>query len=310
MNIILALSLLIGIPYGYTQYSAIQIEKQHPPVGQFKIINNIKLHYQIIGHGPLVVLLHSQPSNQQQFNKLKNTLQNSYTVISVDRPGMGYSDPVKDVSPKRLELQAQLIRELIKSITDEKPILVGHSYGGALALSYAIQYEDEIEGLLVINTASHPWKKSKPWLPFRIISNPIYGKLFTNTYAMIYGKMTIEASADSNFPNKKAPTNYINDTSSELTLRPKNLQSYTYDAINLRDALELQHRFYNHLTIPVTIMAGKGDSVTPNKIHSYQLNSDIKHSKLVNLDSVAHSIPELRPDLIKNEIEKIFENKL
>ena len=68
-------------------------------------------------------------------------------------------------------------------------------------IRYAIQYEDEIEGLLVVNTASHPWKKGKPWLPFRIISNPIYGKLFTNTFAMMYGQTTISSSADSNFPN-------------------------------------------------------------------------------------------------------------
>jgi hypothetical protein len=39
------------------------------------------------------------------------------------------------------------------------------------------------------------------------------------------------------------------------------------------------------------------------------LNSDIKHSKLVEVDNVAHSIPELKPDIIKNEIEKILENK-
>ena len=309
MNIILALSLLIGVPYGYTQYSVSQIEKKHPPVGQFKIINNIKLHYEIIGHGPVVVLLHSQPANQQQFKKLKKILQNSYTVISVDRPGMGYSDSIKDISSKRLELQAQLIRKLITTITDEKPVIVGHSYGGALALSYAIQYEDEIKALLVVNTASHPWKKGKQWLPFRIISNPIYGKFFTNTYAMVYGKMTIDSSANSNFPNKKAPNDYINETSSVLTLRPKSLQSYTHDALNLRDALELQYRLYSQLTIPITIMTGKEDTVTPNKIHSYQLNLDIKQSKLVEVNKVAHSIPELKPDLIKNEIDKILESK-
>ena len=121
--------------------------------------------------------------------------------------------------------------------------------------------------------------------------------------------MTIESSAESNFPNNKAPTDYINNTSAALTLRPKNLRSYTYDALNLRDALELQHRLYSQLTIPITIMTGKEDTVTPNKIHSYQLNSDIKHSKLVEVDNVAHSIPELKPDMIKNEIEKILENK-
>ena len=41
MNILLILSLLIGVPYGYTQYSIAKIEKTHPPAGQFKIIDNI-----------------------------------------------------------------------------------------------------------------------------------------------------------------------------------------------------------------------------------------------------------------------------
>ena len=78
MNILLILSLLIGVPYGYTQYSIAKIEKTHPPAGQFKIIDNIKMHYQISGSGPTVILLHAQPSNQEQFNKLKDVLKNNY----------------------------------------------------------------------------------------------------------------------------------------------------------------------------------------------------------------------------------------
>lgn len=309
MNIIIALFLLVGIPYGYTQYSVTQIENNHPPEGQFKQINNLKIHYDIIGKGPTVVLLHSQPSNQKQFYKLKNILKDNYQVISIDRPGMGYSDPIKEISPKRLQIQAQLIRELLKDLKVKKPIIVGHSYGGALALSYAIQFEGSVKGLVLVNTASHPWKKGRPWLPFRIISNPIYGKLFSNTFAMIYGKINLDTSANNNFPNNKAPINYIKNTSSELTLRPKTLQSYTYDALNLREALELQKNFYNKLSIPVTIMSGNEDTVTPNSLHSYQLNIEIKQSKLVKVANVAHSIIELKPNLIKNEIEIILENK-
>ena len=308
MNILLILSLLIGVPFGYTQYSINKIEKDHPPAGQFKTIDNIKMHYQILGSGPVVVLLHAQPSNLKQFNKLKNILKTNYTVISIDRPGMGYSESLKEQSPKRLMQQAQLIRGLVHEITNEKPILIGHSYGGALALSYATQFEDEISGLIVINTASHAWKKGKPWLPFRILSNPIYGKLFTNTFAMIYGQATISSSANSNFPNNQAPINYAKDTSAALTLRPKTLESYANDALNLREALKLQQNSYIELTIPITIMAGDEDTVTPNKIHSYILHNDISHSKLVKVSGVAHSIPELKPSLIKIEIEKLLKN--
>jgi len=309
MNILLVLSLLIGVPFGYTQYSINKIEKDHPPVGQFKKIDNIKMHYQILGNGPVVVLLHAQPSNLKQFNKLKNILKTNYTVISIDRPGMGYSESINEQSPERLMQQAQLIRGLVKKITKEKPIVIGHSYGGALALSYAIQFEKEISGLIVVNTASHAWKKGKPWLPFRIISNPLFGKLFTNTFAMMYGQITMSSSANSNFPNDQTPSNYIDDTSATLILRPKTLKSYATDALNLREALALQQHSYIKLTLPIIIMSGDEDSVTPNKIHSYKLHNNISHSKLIKVSEVAHSIPELKPELIKIEIEKLLEAK-
>jgi pimeloyl-ACP methyl ester carboxylesterase len=57
------------------------------------------------------------------------------------------------------------------------------------------------------------------------------------------------------------------------------------------------------LSIPVTILAGVGDRVTPNRIHSFQLHKDIKHSKLIELNNVEHSIPELNPMKIIEEIQ-------
>ena len=103
--------------------------------------------------------------------KHSRNLKNNYTVISIDRPGMGYSESIREQSPKRLMQQARLIRGLVREITNEKPIVVGHSYGGALALSYVVQFEHEIKGLIVVNTASHPWKKGKPWLPLKKVKS-------------------------------------------------------------------------------------------------------------------------------------------
>ena len=89
----------------------------------------------------------------------------------------------------------------------------------------------------------------------------------------------------------------------ELTLRPAILESYALDAINLKSALSEQFKNYKDLSVPVTILAGLGDRVTPNKTHSFQLHKDIKHSKLIELNNVEHSIPELNPMKIIEEIQ-------
>jgi pimeloyl-ACP methyl ester carboxylesterase len=180
---------------------------------------------------------------------------------------------------------------------------MGHSYGGALALSLALYEEKNLKKLILVNTASHPWKGDSVWLPFKIITNPLIGKIFSQTYAMIYGKSVIDRSADDNFPDNKPTPGFVNRVGAELTLRPATLESYALDAINLKSSLSKQYKKYENLSIPVTILAGIGDRVTPNKTHSFQLHKNIKHSKLIELNNVEHSIPELNPMKIIEEIQ-------
>ena len=303
MEYIAILAFILGLPFTYTQLEVKKIENKYPPLGYFKNIEGYNIHYSDIGSGQPVVLLHSQPANERQFDVLKNKLKESYRVISIDRPGMGYSEGPKVNSSERLFIQAQIISKLLQEITDEKPIIIGHSYGGALALSLALHEEKNLKKLILVNTVSHPWKGDGVWLPFKIITNPLIGKIFSRTYAMIYGKSVIDSSADDNFPDNKPTPGFINRVGAELTLRPATLESYALDAINLKSALSKQFKKYENLSIPITIMAGIGDRVTPNKIHSFQLHKDIKHSKLIELNNVEHSIPELNPMKIIEQIQ-------
>jgi pimeloyl-ACP methyl ester carboxylesterase len=303
MEYIAILAFILGLPFTYTQLETKKIEDKYPPLGYFKNINGLKVHYTDVGLGKPVVLLHSQPANERQFNLLKEKLQTNYRVISIDRPGLGYSEGPKINSSERLFIQAKIISKLLREITDEKPVIIGHSYGGALALSLALYDEENIKKLVLVNTVSHPWKGDTVWLPFKIITNPFIGKIFTHTFAMVYGKLVIDRSADDNFPSNKPTEGFIDRVGAELTLRPSSLESYALDAINLRSSLSKQYKNYNNLTLPVVILAGVGDRVTPNKTHSFQLHKDIKHSKLVKVTGAEHSIPELNPMKIMDEIK-------
>ena len=303
MEYIAILAFILGLPFTYTQLEVKKIENKYPPLGYFKNVDGFNIHYTDIGSGQPIVLLHSQPTNERQFDVLKSKLKENYRIISIDRPGMGYSEGPKINSSERLFLQAKIISKLLEEIIDEKPIIVGHSYGGALALSLALHEEKNLKKLILVNTVSHPWKDNGVWLPFKIITNPLIGRIFSQTFAMIYGKSVIDRSADDNFPDNKPTLGFINRVGAELTLRPATLESYALDAINLKSALSKQFKKYQNLSIPVTILAGLGDRVTPNKTHSFQLNKDIKHSKLIELSNVEHSIPELKPMKIIEEIQ-------
>ena len=84
MEYIAILAFILGLPFTYTQLEVKKIENKYPPLGYFKNIDGYNIHYSDIGSGQPVVLLHSQPANERQFDVLKDKLKESYRVISID----------------------------------------------------------------------------------------------------------------------------------------------------------------------------------------------------------------------------------
>jgi len=101
-----------------------------------------------IGNGPGVICFHCSTGSSKQWQPLADLLSERFTVAGVDLYGYGKS-PIW-ISPKRLTLadEAALIEPLLERI-DTPVTLVGHSYGGAVALSAAFHYADQIRNVIV-----------------------------------------------------------------------------------------------------------------------------------------------------------------
>lgn len=106
---------------------------------------------------PLVLFVHGAPGSANAFLHFlsdHDLLQQAY-MISVDRPGFGYSGFGRTVTS--LEQQAASIRPLLeKRNSDKLPILVGHSYGGTIIARMAIDYPDAIGALVMAAPAVDP----------------------------------------------------------------------------------------------------------------------------------------------------------
>jgi pimeloyl-ACP methyl ester carboxylesterase len=82
---------------------------------------------------------------------LGRELSRTHRVIAIDRPGHGGSRRERfEFGPER---QAQLIRQGLETMNIRRPILVGHSLGGPVCLSYALQWPDEVRGLVLLAPA-------------------------------------------------------------------------------------------------------------------------------------------------------------
>jgi len=122
---------------------SVQLQKQYQTVG------NVKLSYSIQGKGSPVLLIHGWPQTQDAWRYLVPLLTDYHTVITVDLPGIGGSDPSKmGYSKKNI---AQYLHGLIDSLGYKKITIIGHDLGGQVAYAYCRQFSEEVDAVAIID---------------------------------------------------------------------------------------------------------------------------------------------------------------
>lgn len=111
-------------------------------------VAGIPLAYRDAGQGPTVLLLHSAGASHRQWRGLIDLLALRFRVIAPDLPGHGFTPPLPNPARRNREGNAELIAALVAHI-GEPFHLVGHSYGGAVALHTALAWQDRLLSLTV-----------------------------------------------------------------------------------------------------------------------------------------------------------------
>lgn len=128
--------------------------------------NDFNLHYVQVGSDtmPTIFFVHGSPGSWIVFKRYlqDKDLLNHYRMISVDRPGFGYSE---FGNVKTLEEQSAIISHLLHFIQNNKPIfLVGHSLGGPLIVKLYIDNPHLVSGLIILAGSLDPRaEKREPW---------------------------------------------------------------------------------------------------------------------------------------------------
>jgi pimeloyl-ACP methyl ester carboxylesterase len=115
------------------------------------LINGINVHYQRRGAGPDVVLVHGITSCLAQwYVEILPALAREYCTTVYDLRGHGLTD-VTESGYSSLSMAADLLA-LLDHLGIEKPVLVGHSFGGAIALHHALLHPERVKGIVVLDT--------------------------------------------------------------------------------------------------------------------------------------------------------------
>jgi pimeloyl-ACP methyl ester carboxylesterase len=258
-------------------------------VGDFAEIEGLRMHYTDTGTGSAVVLVHGASTSLLDFrNSIAEHLRREHRVISVDRPGHGYSERPSGAWPDPAE-QARLIRGLMRELGVAKPVIVGHSWSGSVVLAYLLDYPDETAGGVLLAGGSDPWKGGVAWYN-DIAGIPLLGELFARTLVYPFGRISLATAISNVFTPNPVPEKYMEQTGVQLSLRPNTFLANAEDIRMLSDYLAIQSKRYSDIRPPVLAVTGEKDNIVPAWNHAERLVRQLPQMEHVELSGTGHAL--------------------
>jgi pimeloyl-ACP methyl ester carboxylesterase len=243
-------------------------ERRHPPRGRFVGPPGRRIHYVQAGRGPDVILIHGTAVTlDDMLTGPFQCLAGRYRVTAIDRPGHGYSDASTEASA---EAQAAVIRRAARDLGLVRPIVVGHSLGGAVALAYALQWPEEIAGVVALAPLAYP-----DWTAVHFVAGlhalPVVGPLLSRTLFAVSDAMTAPLACRFAFAPRTPTQRFRRDFPTALTSRPVSTCQDGRDVMAVSGSVARLSPGYRHIEAPVAILAGANDLVLSPRRHACRL---------------------------------------
>jgi len=270
-----------------TQRTVAMANRLPPPPGSFVEIEGSRIHYTEVGAGKPILMIHGLGGHHHHMRPLSEAFGPGYRLITLDRAGSGHSTRAPGLTG-RLPEQARLIHAFIEKLELERPLLVGHSLGGAIALATALDYPQSVAGLALLSPLTQPITELRPEFRALYIPSPLRRRLTMHTVAVPLSIRHAEATLDFVFGPQKAPDDYAIEGGGLLGLRPSHLYASSTDLVAIPLDLEQQQSRYRELSMPVGIIYGTADRVLDYEIHGLRMLEQVANLDLELLEGVGH----------------------
>lgn len=254
------------------------------------------------GNDQALVLLHGFLVSHREFDDVIDPLARRFHVIAPDLPGFGESEKP---NPARyaygIETFAEAVADLIAAFGIGRASIVGHSIGGAVALTLAGTHAELVQRLVLVDTLCYPFA---PSFKARLPLVPILGGIF---FKQLYGRALFRAY-------------FRDDVFTAGTPLPMERIDLHYDLFNTPSARESAHAVMraamdtrvlvarlSRVTAPTLVVWGRDDRTFPVSM-AQRLAREIRGAKLEIMDA-AHSPHEERPAEFVSIVTQFLEGK-
>ena len=274
-------------------------EAAHPPRGMLIRVRGdfgqTVIHAEIRGDGPDLILIHGASGSSREFTfQLMDRLKGRFRVIAFDRPGLGWSEDMGDagVSPQG---QVAALRQAAERLRVHRPIILGQSYGGAVAMAWALAAPQEVAALVIVSGATNPWTGGLGgW--YRLTRTRFGRALAVPLVTAWAGSRLPRRTIASIFTPDEMPKGYADHIGVGLTLRRAVLSANARQVNGLLPHVRDMAPRYRRLDLPVEIIHGTADTIVPIGVHAEHLVRQVPGANLTRLEGAGHMPHHTHPD--------------
>ncbi|XQM28956.1 alpha/beta fold hydrolase [Burkholderia gladioli] len=280
--------------FGFTQFTAYQVRRRFPPEGKFVDIDGDRLHYVHYGSGPPIVMVHGLCGQLRNFAYLElPRLAQSHRVIVVDRAGSGRSTRGPG-SQANVYAQARTIARFIATLGLEKPLLVGHSLGGAIALAVGLDHPDSVSRIALIAPLTHT--ETEPPAAFKGLALrwPLLRRFASLTMGIPVMILQSRKAIDAIFAPEPVPRDFPIKGGGLMGLRPEAFYAASSDLVAAPEDLPEMERRYPTLGVPVSAWYGRQDAILSYRKHGEALKQKLPGIELTLVEG-GHMLPVTQP---------------
>ena len=283
-----------------------KIERAVPPLGTVIDVDGERMHYVDRGSGPPIVMIHGLAGNLRNYTyALVDRLTNDFRVIAVDRPGSGYS-PRSHKTPASLTAQSETIGRFIQTLSLERPLVVGHSLGGAVSLALALNHPKSVGALALIA----PLTQVRPQVPkaFRglDIHSPMLRALVANTVATPIAMKTGKDVVRAIFKPEAVPADFATRGGGLLGMRSEGFYASSSDMIEVHLGMAELVARYPQLELPISVLFGTEDAILNYKVFGEGFVVKVPQAKLTLVPGAGHMLMVTQPEETADWIKLVY----
>lgn len=245
------------------------------------------------GEGPAALLLHGQPGSGADWLPVAQRLDGRMRVIAPDRLGYGGAGG----EAAGFQANAAAAAALLDQLRIDSAVVAGHSWGAGIALSAAVEFPQRVRALVLVG-AMAPTHSPNPL--DRAFANRLIGPPMTRLGFWAAG-LGLSLRPVRRLARAKAPE--LGDRLSAIGAEWRGRRvwrSFFAEQRAFVEEMPALARRLPALAVPVTILAGRHDRVSPPS-HARRLARLLPNARLLEVDG-GHLLPQIRPQVVADAI--------